>query len=110
MDGEAGCVFRRPYEGEGADDEGMLVGPAMPYVTNTLAIMVPKDNPANIKGPADLGRRGLRLAMPNPAYEGIARQIKVALTKAGGAALADAVYDTKVHDTPRRYFATAGSI
>jgi molybdate transport system substrate-binding protein len=79
-------------------DEGMLVGPAVPYVTNTLAIMVPKDNPANIKGLADLGRPGVRLAMPNPAYEGIARQIKVALTKAGGAALADAVYDTKVKD------------
>jgi molybdate transport system substrate-binding protein len=79
-------------------DEGMLVGPAVPYVTNTLAIMVPKDNPANIKGLADLGRPGVRLAMPNPAYEGIARQIKVALTKAGGAALGDAVYDAKVKD------------
>jgi molybdate transport system substrate-binding protein len=78
-------------------DEGML-GPAVPYVTNTLAIMVPKDNPANIKGLADLGRAGVRLAMPNPAYEGIARQIKEALTKAGDAALADAVYDTKVKD------------
>jgi molybdate transport system substrate-binding protein len=79
-------------------DEGLLVGPAVPYVTNTLAIMVPKDNPANVKGLADLGRPGVRLAMPNPAYEGIARQIKMALTKVGGSALADAVYDAKVKD------------
>jgi hypothetical protein len=38
---------------------------------------------------------GPRLAMPNPAYEGIARQIKMALQKVGGTALADAVYETK---------------
>jgi ABC-type molybdate transport system substrate-binding protein len=36
--------------------------------------------------------------MPNPAFEGIARQIKMALTKTGGQALADAVYDAKVKD------------
>ncbi len=78
--------------------EGLLAGPAVPYVTNTLAIMVPKDNPAHIRTLADLGRPGVRLAMPNPAFEGIAHQIKAALEKAGGAALERAVYDTKVHD------------
>ena len=36
--------------------------------------------------------------MPNPAFEGIARQIKMALTKAGGEALANTVYDSKVKD------------
>jgi ABC-type molybdate transport system substrate-binding protein len=82
----------------GLIDEGLLIGPSVPYVTNTLAIMVPKGNPANIKSLADLGRPGVRLAMPNPAFEGIARQIKMALTKAGGQALADAVYDAKVKD------------
>jgi ABC-type molybdate transport system substrate-binding protein len=60
--------------------------------------MVPKGNPANIRSLADLGRPGVRLAMPNPAFEGIARQIKMALTKAGGEALADAVYGAKVKD------------
>jgi molybdate transport system substrate-binding protein len=83
---------------KGLIDEGLLTGPGVPYVTNTLAIMVPKGNPANIKSLADLGRPGVRLAMPNPAFEGIARQIKMALTKAGGQALAGAVYDAKVRD------------
>ena len=82
----------------GLIDEGLLTGPGVPYVTNTLAIMVPKGNPANIRSLSDLGRPGVRLAMPNPAFEGIARQIKMALTKAGGQALADAVYDAKVKD------------
>jgi ABC-type molybdate transport system substrate-binding protein len=78
--------------------QGKLTGPAVPYVTNTLAIMVPKGNPAHITGLTDLGKPGVRLAMPNPAFEGIARQIKMALTKAGGDALATTVYDTKVKD------------
>ncbi len=79
-------------------DDGLLVGPAVPYVTNTLTIMVPKGNPAHITGLADLGKPGVRLVMPNPEFEGIARQIKAALAKAGGQALATAVYDTKVKD------------
>ena len=65
-------------------DRGILVGPALPYVTNNLTIMVPKGNPGHIKGLADLGRPDIRLAMPNPAYEGIGRQIKAALANAGG--------------------------
>jgi ABC-type molybdate transport system substrate-binding protein len=77
---------------------GLLVGPAVPYVTNTLAIMMPKDNPAHITGLADLGKPGVRLAMPNPEFEGIARQIQESLEKAGGSALADMVYKTKVTD------------
>ena len=70
----------------------------MPYVTNDLTIMVPKDNPAHITDLADLGKPGVRLAMPNPEFEGIARQIEASLKKAGGQALADAVYKTKVAD------------
>ena len=77
---------------------GLLVAPAVPYVTNTLTIMVPQDNPAHIAGLADLGKPGVRLAMPNPEFEGIARQIEESLKKAGGSALADAVYKTKVMD------------
>ena len=77
---------------------GLLAGPAVPYVTNTLAIMVPKDNPAHVTSLADLGKPGVRLAMPNPEFEGIARQIQESLKKAGGSALADAVYETKVKD------------
>jgi ABC-type molybdate transport system substrate-binding protein len=78
--------------------DGILVGPAVPYATNQLAIMVPKGNPGHITGLADLGRDGVRLVMPNPEYEGIARQIKAALEKAGGPALAERVYGAKVAD------------
>jgi molybdenum ABC transporter molybdate-binding protein len=79
-------------------DKGTLVGPAVPYVTNNLTVMVGKGNPRHINGLADLGKPDIRLAMPNPAYEGIGRQIKSALEKAGGEALASTVYDTKVKD------------
>jgi ABC-type Fe3+ transport system substrate-binding protein len=34
--------------------------------------------------------------MPNPAFEGVARQIRASLVKAGGESLAQAVYETKV--------------
>jgi len=77
-------------------DEGLLVGPAVPYVTNQLTIMVPKDNPARITGLQDLAKPNVRLAMPNPEFEGVARQIKSALQKAGGKQLEDAVYSEKV--------------
>ena len=36
---------------------------------------------------ADLGKPNIRLVMPNPAFEGIVRQIEASLTKAGGSAL-----------------------
>lgn len=75
---------------------GRLRPPAVPYVTNTLAIMVAAGNPRHITGLSDLAEPGLRLAMPNPEFEGIARQIEASLVKAGGEALARQVYDTKV--------------
>ena len=78
--------------------QGLLTGPAVPYATNTLTIMVPKDNPGHVTSLADLGKPDVRLAMPNPEFEGIARQIEASLRKAGGQALADAVYKTKVAD------------
>lgn len=78
--------------------DGTLTGPPVPYVTNTLSIMVPRGNPGNVHNLADLGRPDIRLAMPNPEYEGIARQIKLALAKTGGPKLADAVYGDKVRD------------
>jgi ABC-type molybdate transport system substrate-binding protein len=82
----------------GMIEQGLLVGPAVSYVTNDLTIMVAKGNPAHIENLADLGKPGIRLAMPNPEFEGVARQIKIALTKAGGDALAKTVYQTKVKD------------
>ncbi len=78
--------------------DGTLTGPAVPYVTNDLTIMVPKGNPAHITGLQDFAKPGIRLVMPNPAYEGIARQIEASLTKAGGSALEKQVYETGVQN------------
>ena len=77
---------------------GKLMAPAVPYVTNDLTIMVSKGNPGHITGLKDLGKPGVRLAMPNPAWEGVARQIENSLVKAGGPALKKRVYETKVKD------------
>ena len=76
--------------------DGYAIGPAVPYVTNTLTIMIPKDNPAHITKLTDLGKPGIRLVMPNPEWEGVGRQIKASLNKAGGQKLVQAVYATKV--------------
>jgi ABC-type molybdate transport system substrate-binding protein len=78
--------------------QGLLTGSATPYVTNKLTIMVRKGNPKHIASLADLARPDVRLAMPNPEYEGVARQIKASLDKAGGEALDKAIYGTKVAD------------
>jgi molybdate transport system substrate-binding protein len=83
---------------QGLIDQGLLTGPAVPYVTNTLTIMVPAGNPGHVKGLSDLARPDLRAVMPNPEFEGIARQIEASLRKAGGDALATTVYKTKVAD------------
>jgi molybdate transport system substrate-binding protein len=81
---------------QGLIDQGVLTGPAVPYVTNSLTIMVPAGNPGHVKGLADLARPDLHVVMPNPAFEGVARQIEASLRKAGGDALATAVYKAKV--------------
>ncbi len=77
---------------------GRLDGPADSYTSNDLAIMVPRGNPAHIRTLRDLGRTDVRLAMPNPAWEGVARQIQLALTRAGGRKLVQMVYHRKVFD------------
>ena len=77
-------------------EDGTLVAPAVAYVSNDLTIMIPKDNPAHITGLGDLGKPSVTLSMPNPQWEGVARQIEASLVKAGGKALAQAVYETKV--------------
>lgn len=78
--------------------QGLLTGPAVPYVTNSLTIMVPADNPGHVAGLSDLARPDLALVMPNPAFEGVARQIEASLKKAGGDELMTTVYKTKVTD------------
>ncbi len=66
------------------------------YATNNLAIMVRAGNPKQIHSLQDLGRAEVKLSMPNPAWEGVARQIESSLRKAGGDALDRSVYQTKV--------------
>jgi ABC-type molybdate transport system substrate-binding protein len=78
--------------------DGRLAAPVVSFATNDLTIMVPKGNPAHITGLADLARPGLAVVMPNPAFEGVAQQIRASLVKAGGEALAKEVYETKVAD------------
>ncbi len=73
-----------------------LVGPSVTYATNVLGMMVREGNPKGIRSLADLGRADVRVAMPNPKTEGIARQIEIAYTKAGGAALDRQIMVTKV--------------
>lgn len=58
--------------------------------------MIAKGNPGHVESLVDLGKPSVRLAMPNPEFEGVARQIKAALAKAGGDALVKAVYVDKV--------------
>lgn len=68
----------------------------IPYATNDLEIMVKAGNPKGIHSLNDLARPDLRLSMPNPQWEGVANQIAASLRKAGGEALYQSVYESKV--------------
>ena len=81
---------------EGWVKDGRLAAPVISFATNDLTIMVPRGNPAHITGLADLSRPDLAIVMPNPAFEGVAQQIRASLVKTGGEALAHEVYDSKV--------------
>ncbi len=69
------------------------------YAKNNLAIMVKKGNPKKIKSLTDLAKKDIRVSMPNPLWEGIARQIQEAYIKAGGEDLKVAIMQTKVKDS-----------
>ena len=49
-------------------DDGYAIGPPQPFAGNRLAIVVPLDNPAHIRTPADLARPGVTLVA---ASEGV---------------------------------------
>jgi len=66
------------------------------YATNDLEIMVRAGNPKGIHSLNDLGRPDVRLSMPNPEWEGVAKQIAASLRKAGGEPLYKSVYEDKV--------------
>lgn len=75
-----------------------MVGAPVTFASNVLGIMVRSGNPKHLKGLSDLGRPDVRVAMPNPKTEGIARQIRLAYRKAGGEKLDDTIMDTKVRN------------
>lgn len=66
------------------------------YARNPLAIMVAKGNPKHVEGLKDLGRADVRVSMPNPQWEGIAKQIEASYRKAGGDALDHTIMESKV--------------
>ncbi|MEO6800848.1 MAG: substrate-binding domain-containing protein, partial [Rhodanobacter sp.] len=66
------------------------------YARNPLAILVARGNPKHIEGLKDLGRADVRVSMPNPAWEGIAKQIEASYRKAGGEMLDKTIMQTKV--------------
>lgn len=82
----------RREEGEGIVDSPVV------FASNTLAIIVKNGNPKHVEGLSDLQRADVRVAMPNPKTEGIARQIELAYKKTGGDALNHSIMDTKVHN------------
>ena len=69
------------------------------FAKNRLSIMVRKDNPKSIKGLKDMGRKDVRVSMPNPAWEGIGKRIEESYVKAGGENLKKMVMETKVKDS-----------
>jgi hypothetical protein len=79
-------------------EQAHVIDRPVSYATNNLAIMVSRGNPLNIRSLSDLANPKIRLSMPNPEWEGVARPIAAALEKAGGALLVDAVMKQKVKD------------
>jgi ABC-type molybdate transport system substrate-binding protein len=78
--------------------DGSLTEPLVSFATNDLTIMIPAGNPAHITSLRDLARPDVTLVMPNPAFEGVGKQIRASLVKAGGEELARSVYESKVAD------------
>jgi ABC-type molybdate transport system substrate-binding protein len=79
-------------------EKAQIVEAPVSYATNDLEIMVRRGNPLNIRSLSDLGKEKVRLSMPNPDWEGVARQIAMSMEKAGGAVLVDRVMKQKVRD------------
>lgn len=89
---EAGARVLSGMEKDGQVERGVS------YASNQLEIMVHAGNPRHIRSLRDLGAPGVRLAMPNPDWEGVARQIAASLERSGGKALTATVMETKRAD------------
>lgn len=82
----------------GIEKTSDLFSRTVPYATNKLSIMVKKGNPKQIKGLTDLGKKAIRVSMPNLQTEGIGTQIMQAYAKAGGEQLQKTIINDKVKD------------
>ncbi len=80
---------------QGMEKAGEVEGVSA-YATNDLEIMVRAGNPRKITSPRDLGRDDVKLSMPNPEWEGVARQIAASLERSGGAELVNKIMKEKV--------------
>lgn len=76
--------------------ERHLFNQTVNYARNRLAIMVYKGNPKHITSLGDLAKPDIRVSMPNPQWEGIAKIIIRTYKKAGGDALVNEIMDEKV--------------
>jgi len=86
---EAGAKHLEQLSGE------HMVGKVVRYATNDLIVMVRKGNPKGIRSLDDLARPDVRLSMPNPQWEGVARLIEASLRRAGGETLVQTVMVSK---------------
>ncbi len=77
-------------------DKGDLAGPAVTFFRDRLAILVASGNPQRIGSLKDLARPGIRLSLPNPASDGITREVRRAFQKAGPDVVSE-IYDRKVN-------------
>ncbi len=70
-----------------------------PFTATRLALMVQQGNPKNINSLQDLGKKNVRISMPDKAIEGIGKNVEDAYLKAGGDALHNAIMQQKVADS-----------
>jgi molybdate transport system substrate-binding protein len=76
--------------------EANVVQQSAIYAENTLALLVAAGNPLGIYELTDLARPEIRVAMPNPEYEGVGRLIVKAYEKAGGESVVKTIMGQKV--------------
>lgn len=89
-------VYEAGVNAVAAMKQSGVVDEVVHYTTNDLEIMVAKGNPKHVASLKDLARADVRVALPNPEFEGIGRQVRAALKKSGGNALETEVYETRV--------------
>jgi len=83
---------------EAVQKKDNLFSSTVDYAKNRLAIMVYKGNPKDITSLKDLAKFEIKVSMPNPKWEGIAKIIIRTYKKAGGEDLVKAIMVNKVKD------------